>query len=1123
MKQHFLKSWAWLKKRKNIFKENTPSFWDKIRHIIVWAVGAVVFMIFLTLLIVLPALPNIDNIQNLVAAQSSVIVDRNGEVLYAIHGDENRTIVPIKQISTYATQATLAIEDDQFYKHSGVDFGAILKAVCYEMHVCSQPRGGSTITQQFVKNAFLSSERTYSRKLKEIILSLKLESKYSKDAILEMYLNRISYGSNIFGVEVAAQTFFGKHASELTLAESAILAAIPKAPTYYSPYGGHINPTINLSEEEILKLGITSEEEIVALNADFISKGLLGKTYIFGGPGEPAAEDEEAKEDAKSNENAGEKENSAEPVEIYIKGRVDFVLSRMVELSDITQEEADMALKEANAMQFKPFRENITAPHFVMYIKEMLEAKYGKETVEKGGLKITTTLDAKLQAIADKAVADHAEANEKNLRASDEALVALNPDTGEILAMVGSRDYWNDEIDGKVNVALAPRLPGSSFKPIVYAAAFLQGYAPSTVVYDVKTKFGGWYEPENYDGKTRGPVSFREALGASLNIPAVKAGFLAGIPNVLDLARKMGLQLNQPDDWYGLSLAIGAGEVRLLDHVAAYSVFANGGFKVEPVAILKVEDKNGNILEEYEAPKKLNLILDPQVAYLVNNVLSDVNARPDDYWRGQLGIPGQINGAKTGTSNKKKNDINYPFDTWCMGYTRHLVAGVWAGNADGTQLSLKADGLGTASPIWKDFMVEATKDMPREDFEKPEGIKYIKVSKRTGKLPSENTPEEDLITGIFASFSAPQGYDDSYEIVEIDKVSGKLATEYTPPEAIEKKAFFRHHSEFPDDPNWENPVREWAKENNQDEEPPTEYDDVHTPGTMDVKPQITITSPTAQSKISPPYIGVWVNINSPAGTSKVDYYWDDQLVYTSEKSPYKGNIEIPSNTGDGSEHTIKAIAFDDLYRSSQSSINIRIGKDEIPPTVSFAYPGDGVKLPAGSSMTAQVDAKDADGDISKVVFYIDGELMDSISSPPYALQFTVPSELGEHTIKAAVSDYAGNNASESITINSISSEDGLSGDSRIVIPDKNASYNSGGRVVIKVYLSDEDADDLGKFILYAKKESGATIEIAKTDEGTRNYTFVWDSPSSGRYELYFKAELSDGRTHFSTRVPIIVR
>ena len=864
-------------------------------------------------------------------------------------------------------------------------------------------------------------------------------------------------------------------------------------------------------------MGITSEQELVSLNPDFVSKGLIGKTYVFGGGSETT---EEGTEDVK--ENADTANSSDTKVEIYVKGRVDFVLSRMVELEYITQAESDTALAEANTIEFKPFRENITAPHFVMYVKEMLEAKYGKDQIEKGGLRVTTTIDLKLQKAADTAVAAHVEHNAEALGTTNASLVAMDPNTGEILAMVGSRDFWNDEIDGKVNVALRPRLPGSSFKPIVYAAAYLQGYAPSTIVYDVRTKFGGWYAPENYDGQVRGPISMRSALGGSLNIPAVKTAFMAGVPNVLDLARKMGLQLNQPDDWYGLSLALGAGEVRLLDHVAAYGVFANGGYKVNPVAILKVEDRNGNILEEYEAPKKYDLILDPQVAYLINNVLSDQSSRPDAYWQGQLGIPGQIAAAKTGTSNKKKNDVNYPFDVWTMGYVRNLVAGVWAGNANGDHLAFKADGLGTASPIWKDFMIEATKDMPKADFEKPEGIKYVKVSKRSGKLPSENTPEEDVITGIFASFATPREYDDSYEIVEIDKVSGKLATEFTPPEAREEKAYFRHHSEYPDDPNWENPVREWAKENNQDEEPPTEFDDVHTADTADNKPQITITSPSANSEVSPPYVGVWVDINSPAGVSKVDYYWNDELVYTSENPPFKGNIEIPKSAGDGSTHTIKAIVFDELYRSSQSSIEVKIGTDTTPPALSFVYPGGGSRLTAGDSIAVQVDARDSNGDILKVDFYLDDESVGTARTAPYMFQLTVP-PIGTHKIKAIAYDHAKNITEKMISFESSESGESISGESRIIEPIQNASFDEGGRIMIKVYLSSGDQKNFKRLSILAKKESGSTIELASSDNPSGIYTFIWDSPASGRYELYFKLDLEDGNMHFSKRVQVLVR
>ncbi|MBI5421656.1 penicillin-binding protein, partial [Candidatus Peregrinibacteria bacterium] len=451
----------------------------------------ILIAILFVLLVVYPTLPDVRDLKGIAAAQSSTIFDREGNPLYVIHGEENRKNVELKNISPSAISASLAIEDDGFYKHGGVDFGAILMAVCHEVRLCPTARGGSTITQQFIKNAYLSSERTYSRKLKEILLALKLESSYTKDEILGMYLNRIPYGSSIYGIERAAETFFGKSSKDLTLAEGAILASIPKAPSYYSPYGANRYATINLSGDDILKSGIKTEQELVDVNPDFISKGLLGKTYTFG---------------------EGESQRS-----IYVKGRVDFVLGRMRELGYINDEQVKSALVEANSKEFKPFREEIVAPHFVMYVRQFLEEKYGKDTVEKGGLKITTTIDPKLQAAAEKAVADHEKLNLDKYKASNASLVSMDPDTGQILAMVGSKDYWNEEIDGKVNIALRSRLPGSSFKPIVYAAAFLQGYAPSTVLYDVEMAFSGWYKPENYDGENRGPVTIRQALAWSLN------------------------------------------------------------------------------------------------------------------------------------------------------------------------------------------------------------------------------------------------------------------------------------------------------------------------------------------------------------------------------------------------------------------------------------------------------------------------------------------------------------------------------------------------------------------------------------------------------------------------------
>jgi len=589
----------------------------------------------------------------------------------------------------------------------------------------------------------------------------------------------------------------------------------------------------------------------------------------------------------------------------------------------------------------------------------------------------------------------------------------------------------------------------------------------------------------------------------------------------------MGIGLNQPEDWYGLSLALGAGEARPLDMALAYAVFANGGYKIEPVAILKVEDRTGNILEEYKKPDKKNLILDPQVAYLINNVLSDTSARPGDYWRNQLTIPGHPNGAKTGTSNKKKDEINYPFDTWTIGYTRRLATAVWAGNADGTLLGLNASGLDTASHIWKNYMVAATKEMPREEFEKPEGIRWIKVAKRSGKLPSEHTPEDEVVSGIFASFSAPTEYDSSYQFVEIDKVSGKLATEFTPKEAIEEKAFYTHHSILPANVQWESAVRKWAKDNDQDEEPPTEYDDVHTAESVKAKPQITITSPVSKSKISPPFLRVWVDITSPAGVEKVDYFFDGELVDTATSSPFTGTIPLAKNLQNKSTHLIKAIVYDELYRSNQSTVSIKIGEDTNPPSVSFVYPLDGAKLTAGTSLAVQINARDSNGAIKRVRFYLDNKLQKEDTNAPFTWQLTVPNTAGNHELQAVVYDYADNKDRDTITINVVEDEGNLEGTSRLLLPRNNASFSEGETILIKGFVSESDRNDLAEIIFLSKKSGQFPNELASifaTEEAAAStYSIIWDAPPAGTYELYLKLVLNDGKLRFSKKVPVVIR
>ncbi|MFA5754704.1 MAG: transglycosylase domain-containing protein, partial [Patescibacteria group bacterium] len=483
------------------------------------------------IVIISRSLPNPNQLIEREVAQSTKIYDRTGEnILYEISGDEKRTLVTLQEIPDYVKQATISIEDKNFYKHGGFSLWAMFRTMVTNV-IYRRSAGGSTLTQQFVKNAVLTPEKTISRTIKELILSYRLEKKFSKKEILQMYLNEIPYGSNAYGVEAASQKYFGKGVKDVSLSEAAILAAIVQVPSRYSPYG---------------------------------------------------------------------------PNKDILLGRKDYVLDLMSEQGYISESERDAA--KSQEITFKGPETNITAPHFVMYIKGILADKYGEKMVEQEGLKIYTTLDLFKQKIAEETIAERTENYPEKYGANNAALVAIDPKTGQILAMVGSRDYFNDEIDGQVNVTDRPRQPGSSMKPIVYAALFEKGYTPDTILYDVLTNFSTNsaqpYQPHNYSGQEIGPVTIRKALAGSLNIPAVKAIYLANINNVIDLAENLGYSTLYPRSRFGLSLVLGGGEVKLLEHANAYSAFARDGQLSPIVSILKVEDKDGKIIEEYQPSDK---------------------------------------------------------------------------------------------------------------------------------------------------------------------------------------------------------------------------------------------------------------------------------------------------------------------------------------------------------------------------------------------------------------------------------------------------------------------------------------------------------------------------------------
>lgn len=810
----------------------TKSGWKKI------GIG---FGVFMGLMILLAAwyakdLPSPSKINGKVAAQSTQIFDRNGKILYEVHGNENRILVDMKDIPQSAKDATVAVEDKGFYKHHGFDFKRIVGSIVYDVVHREKGQGGSTITQQFVKNAILTNEKSFSRKIKEFMLSVMIEQMYSKDDILKMYLNEIPYGSNAYGIQVASKTYFNKDAKDLTLAESATLAALPNAPTYYSPYGQH--------KDELMK-------------------------------------------------------------------RKDMILDLMADQKYITKDQAEAAKKEQLAFSGNVYG-NITAPHFVMYVKEQLIEKYGENTVNTGGLKVYTTLDIEKQKMAEAAVATNVDKNKGRYKASNASLVAMDPKTGQVLAMVGSRDFFDENIDGNVNVAIANRQPGSSFKPFAYSTILKgENWGAGSTFFDVRTDFGGGYVPRNYNGGFQGPMSMRSALQQSENIPAVKALYIGGVSNSIKTAHDMGITtLNDPSQ-YGLSLVLGAGEVKLLDMTGAYGVFANGGVKKDPTWFTKIEDSSGKTLDEYkEKPGKR--VLDAQVAYIMSNILSDDASRARVFGTGgPLTLKGRPVAAKTGTTDSYK-------DAWTMGYTPSLVAGVWAGNNDGTPMS-SAGGSIAAAPIWHDFMTNALAGSKVEQFSRPSGIKSVTLDTVTGKKPTATSKQTR--TDIFPSwYKIPTGSDGSE--YKVNPATGKLVNDSCPPAQITTITKNSLTAEIPQgDPaysRWFAPIAAWASANGYvagDTNVPTEQDncaDINKPA-----PTVSITSPAEGDNVATPLV-VSINAEAAAGIDKVTVTVDNGTSYEASAMPngngYTANVPL----GGVGDHTIYATVKDKASKSTQS-------------------------------------------------------------------------------------------------------------------------------------------------------------------------------------------------------------
>jgi 1A family penicillin-binding protein len=775
-------------------------------------------------------LPSFHDLHGQVIAPSTKIYDRYGRLLYEIMDPHlgKHTPLPLDEIPVHLRQATIATEDADFYANPGVDLRAILRAVIINLRGGEVLSGGSTITQQLARNLLLSPqerfERTLTRKLRESILAWRLARTYSKDEILVLYLNETYYGNLAYGVEAAAQAYFGKSVSELDLAECALLAGLPQSPAIYNPLE---NPQ--------------------------------------------AARERQA-----------------------------VVLELMVKNSYIGEEEARLSGEEQLHFAAVPFP--IRAPHFVMYVWGLLEKRFGLEELYRGGLEVHTTLDLDMQEVAQSIarrrlaiLADRPRRDLPDPNVHNAALVALDPNTGEVLAMLGSPDYFDPEIDGAVNCTLAPRQPGSSIKPITYAAAFAEGYTPATMILDVRTAFltkeGEPYVPINYDLTFHGPVLARQALASSYNPPAVKVLDYVGLDKMTALARSLGITTFDESERFGLSLTLGGGEVRLLELTAAYAAFANGGHEVEPVAILRIEDSQGRILYQRK-PRLGERVLDERVAYLITNILSDDLARMPAFGEGSVLKLSRPAAVKTGTTTDWR-------DNWTIGYTPDLVVGVWAGNADNSPMR-DVSGIAGAAPIWHDFMEEVLEARPVEEFVEPEGLTHVEVCALSGQLPNPYCPHRRV--ELFIAGTEPKEICQMHQLFALDATTGQLASPDTPPEQTVERVYTVLPAE----------AVEWGREQGLD----IGYWILEARSRNQLSAssfQLIITSPHQGSvyRLDPALpqndqrIEVAARASDDVSVASLTIYVDEEPLVTIAASPYRALWSLAPGA-----HTISAIGYD---------------------------------------------------------------------------------------------------------------------------------------------------------------------------------------------------------------------
>ncbi|MCA9391834.1 PBP1A family penicillin-binding protein [candidate division WWE3 bacterium] len=797
-------------------------------------------------------LPSPDQLTSRQVAQTTKIYSRDGVLLYEIFGDERRTLVSLEDLPEYLKQATIATEDKDFYTHGGFDIRGIIRGAIRSISG-EGLQSGSTITQQVVKNTLLSPERTITRKIKELILSFEMERKYTKNEILQMYFNESPYGGQAWGVGAAAEMYFGKSVSDLTLAEATLIAGLPQSPSFYSPCGAY-------------------------------------------------------------------PENAVE--------RQKIVLASMIRDGYITEEQRDEVLaQELEIVCLGYSKDDIKAPHFVLYVKNELTKMFGEKMVEQGGLKVTTTLDWNAQQVAQEAATTQINSLiAQNANATNSAVITVDPKTGQILAMIGSVDYFDTEHDGNVNAVLSDQLqPGSSIKPITYLTAFTQGYSPSTFVSDIRTCFPGGagqpdYCPVNWDDKYWGPMSVRKALSNSRNIPAVKMLQAVGMSNMIDMAHKLGITtLNEPER-YGLSLTLGGGEVIPYDMAQAYSVFANMGVRNDLTPFLSIEDANGKVLQEYKESSKK--VVDPGYIYLLNDVLSDSNSRKTTFGNSlEIGRPLAV---KTGTTNDNK-------DAWTIGYTPQLVTVVWVGNFNKESMNGILGSTG-ATPIMKNIMTRLLEALPVENWEKPSNVISKDVDALSGLIPQENGGYS-TVSEVFVKNSQPTKVDDFHVTVDVcTSDPTKLATEYHIEKGLSEERTFTYLDEILD--AWQPYTDEWmdARKKEGYGHAPTEKCEIKIDNKPVDGPIIEFVEPTEIST-DEEVIDVKVDVFTTDRITKVEFIWDDVLMLTTNSEPYSAIFDLTQldeSYNTAGEHTISVKAYDSQGGESTAIYTLELIRDTSP-------------------------------------------------------------------------------------------------------------------------------------------------------------------------------------------------